>query len=73
MFVVIVLIFCSLLPVCRAQLLHASFFTSTHLCDDLADEVGQLAEAGRLSLARSNAAKIVAGHPDCEKNVAAIC
>ena len=69
MFVVVVLILCSLLPVCRAQL-HASFFTSAHSCDDLADEVGQLAEAGRLSLARANAAKIVAGHPDCEKNVA---
>ena len=67
--VVAVLILCSLLPVCRAQL-HTSFFTSAHSCDDLADEVGQLAEAGRLSLARSNAAKIVAEHPDCEKVVA---
>ena len=69
MFAIVALILCTPLPVCQAQL-HASFFTSAHSCDDLADEVGQLAEAGRLSLARSNAAKIVAERPDCEKNVA---
>ena len=64
----------SLLPVGRAQQHDQYPFSTTSIrssCDDAAQEVGQLAEAGRLSLARSTAAKIIATeHPDCERVVA---